>query len=558
MKHFVFIRIGFLVSVCCLGSLFLAAQQRNNEPAVISSPGFRIAGTVVSKRDGHPLARARVIVADVKNTRNFQSTSTSEDGRYEFNNLPAGKYSLTGAKRGFITVSFDQHDQYSTAIVTGDGIDTEHLTLRLAPDAIIAGKVLDEAGEPVRHATVTLYYNDHSSGVDQVHQFRSSQSDDLGDYEMTPLQPGTYFLSVNAKPWYAIHPGTQPSNSGTDNPTNSSPMADRALDVAYPLTYYPDVTEAEEAQPIPIRGGEHIEADIHLTPVPSLRLRFRVSEDGRHGYTFPQLEQPAFDGSTFVPTAGGNIVSPGIIEVTGIPAGRYNIHFPQQGASVEMNGVDLTRDGEEIDASQSEPVGSLKFSVRMQGSEAIPQRLSIGLLPNHHRFAAVKQVDAKGEAEMDQVGPGDYEVAVFGPGARYAIAHMSAEGGNVSGHSLNVTPGSSLLVSLSVATGTTVVEGKVTKSGKGFAGAMVVLVPKDPDLDVDLFRRDQSDLDGTFALQNVVPGSYTLLAIDNGWDLDWSQPRVIAAYAKHGRKVGVGENGKQTMNITEPIEAQPK
>ena len=53
------------------------------------------------------------------------------------------------------------------------------------------------------------------------------------------------------------------------------------------------------------------------------------------------------------------------------------------------------------------------------------------------------------------------------------------------------------------------------RAGKGFAGAMVVLVPKNPEADRELFRRDQSDLDGTFLLRNVIPGSYTLLAIQN-------------------------------------------
>ena len=76
--------------------------------------------------------------------------------------MPAGKYDLHGAKRGFISASYDQHEQFSTALVTGAGLETESVVLRLAPAAIIAGKVLDEAGDPVRRATVTLYYDDHS------------------------------------------------------------------------------------------------------------------------------------------------------------------------------------------------------------------------------------------------------------------------------------------------------------------------------------------------------------------------------------------------------------
>lgn len=87
---------------------------------------------------------------------------------------------------------------------------------------------------------------------------------------------------------------------------------------------------------------------------------------------------------------------------------------------------------------------------------------------------------------------------------------------------------------------------------------MVVLIPKEPDGTADLFHRDQSDLDGTFALRGVIPGSYTVVAIENGWDLDWSQPAVIAAYAKNGHTIEVpSPNGKPIL-LPEPIEVQRK
>ena len=83
---------------------------------------------------------------------------------------------------------------------------------------------------------------------------------------------------------------------------------------------------------------------------------------------------------------------------------------------------------------------------------------------------------------------------------------------------------------------------------------MAVLVPKDPAMHRDLFRRDQSDLDGTFSLQGIVPGPYTLLAIDDGWDLDWSKPAVIAAYVKRGRAIEVIGQAKQSIDLGAPIE----
>ena len=84
--------------------------------ATIPGGGYRIAGTVVSKADGHPLARARVLISNVKDQKSVQSMVTSDDGKFEFSGLPAAKFSLTGVKRGFINSAYEQHGQFSTAI----------------------------------------------------------------------------------------------------------------------------------------------------------------------------------------------------------------------------------------------------------------------------------------------------------------------------------------------------------------------------------------------------------------------------------------------------------
>jgi len=538
-----------------LGARAWAAPQSASPAATVPSGGYRIAGTVVSKADTRPLARSRVTIRDAKDGQKFEFLITSEDGKFEFTRLPAGKYSLSGAKRGFISASYEQHDEFSTAIVTGAGIDTENLVLRLAPNAVIAGKVLDEVGDPVRQATVTLYYDDHSSGVDRIHPFSGAQTDDLGEYELTPLRPGTYFLSAGGKPWYAVHPPSAPVNSESNG--QEAPATDRSLDVAYPVTYYPDVTDADSALPIPIRGGERVEADFHLNPVPSLRLLFHAPDDGSHTFFVPQLQQPAFDGYTSVQTSVIGTASPGVVEVTGIPAGRYNVSIHGPASTLQVSGVDLTKDGEEVDVSKGEASSSVKFSIQIAGEAAPPAQLTVGLRSGS-RVVGASQTDSKGEADLEQIAVGKYEVVVWGTGKRYSVARISAQGAEVSGHTLSVAAGSSPSVSLSVVTGNTDIQGTVTKAGKGFAGAMVVLVPKLPEQDRDLFRRDQSDLDGSFLLHAVIPGDYTLLAIENGWDLDWSQPGVIAAYLKKGRKIAISNQDGRPMNLLDRVEVQSK
>jgi len=554
-----------MITALCFCSAGAAAQTKNvpaSKPSSAPVTAYRIAGTVVSKTDGHLLGQARISVRNVKGGPPTWMI-TADDGRFEFAGLAAGKYSLIGAKRGFVQAAYDQHDQFSTAIVTGAGLDTEALVLRLAPTALIYGKVLDEAGDPVRHAMVTAYFDDHSAGVDQIRPYRSAQTDDQGEYEITPIQPGTYFLSVTAKPWYAVHPRANPDPRGRVPGVPVKPPdatgIDRALDVTYPVTYYADVAETDNATPIPIRGGERVPVDFHLNPVPSLRLLFRVPTSPNNGFLMPQLEQSTFDGSTYVQSDGAHPVSPGLVEITGVPAGRYNVHIFGQGdqSEIQMNGVDVAKDGEEIDTSKGEALSTVKVVAQIQGETALPARLAVGLRSGR-RPATWQQFDAKGEAELQRIPAGQYEILFSNGPKPYSIVQVSKDGATVADHTLTVTAGSSSTVALTLTGSASDIEGTAKRAGKPFASAMVVLVPKNPESDRSLFRRDQSDLDGTFALKNVVPGSYTILAIADGWDLDWSQPGVIAAYLKAGQPVEVGNQAESTMKLKEAVEVQSK
>ena len=543
---------AFCVTVALLlgANSFAAPPTAKDAQETSGAGGYKIAGIVVSKADGHRLVRARISLTDTKDPHKFQSLITAEDGKFQFSGLRAGRYVLEGAKRGFVSSSYDQHDQFSTAIPTGAGLDTENLVLRLTPDAVITGKVLDEVGEPIQRATVTLYYDDHGAGIGEIHQFRSTQTDDQGVYEITPVTPGTYFLSASATPWYAVHP-----NAEEERQAGVRGAFDRSLDVAYPVTYYADVSQSDSATPIPVRGGERLEVDVHLVPVPAIHILLHVPDGGRNAPTPPQLEQPTFDGSTTGQPSAGKLISPGIVELTGVPAGHYNLLLYGQGPGLRMNGIDLTEDGAEIDTSTAETLSSVKVSAQALGEPAVPSGLSIGLRSTRRGFETWQSIDLKGEAEFQQIAAGRYEVLLRGTGNSYSIAHIAAKGAEVSGHTLTVVADSSPLVSLTVLVGSVEIQGTVKRTGKPFAGAMVVLVPKNLETNLDLFRRAQSGLDGTFSLQGVVPGSYTVLAFENGWDLDWSQPKVIAAYSKHGQTIEVNQNSRP-VNLAEAIEVQ--
>jgi hypothetical protein len=202
-------------------------------------------------------------------------------------------------------------------------------------------------------------------------------------------------------------------------------------------------------------------------------------------------------------------------------------------------------------------MSKIKATVQIEGAASLPSQLQIGLRNSKGRIDAA-EVDAKGEANFAEVIPGNYDVVAGSATSRYSVVRIASEAGSISGHALNVPPGASLTVALSLVGGSVTVEGFAKRAGKGASGAMIVLVPKDPEANHDRFRRDQSDLDGSFSLPNVVPGSYTIIAIENGWDLDWSEPAVLAQYLRHGQRLEVGDRSPTPTHLADAVEVQAK
>ena len=547
-------------------------------PIAQAQPGmgaYRIAGKVVSSASGAPLSQARVIIAPVQAQTQTLSFITGADGTFDFKGLPAGKYSLSAARRGFIESSFNQHERYSTAIVTGGDVDSAHLVFRLTPQAVLTGKILDEVGDPVRRANVSLYRQDQSSGISQVRRLANSRTDDRGLYEFAGLPAGTYFLSVNAKPWYAVHPHSNPNGDGTV----TSVIVSHSFDVTYPTTYYPDTTDSDDATPIPLRGGEHMSADLHLTPVPSLRIVVGTPSappSQERGFSMPTLLKKSFDSMENVTgmLMGANAdpsdeqrapnfmpLGDGTIELTGIPPGKYTVFTPDKGSESMSGGiseVDITQDGQQLDAASGEPVSSLKFNVQISGERQVPQHLALALRNGQHKVVVASRVDEKGESTFIHIPPGKYDLLAATPNTDYAVTQIITDGRRSNGHALEITAGSTVESTVTLVAGTGSVRGFAKRDGNGISGVMVVLVPNDPDANSELFRRDQTDLDGSFNLPTVIPGQYTIVAIADGWDLDWSKPGVIAHYLPKGHKVSVAATADTTVDLPEPLEVQPR
>ena len=535
---------------------------------------YRIAGTVVSAANGQPLQHAEVQIRTSESRSAYRTATSDELGRFAFTGVPAGTFSLQGSAPHYLTSSYDEHDGFNTGIVTGAGLDTESLVLRLRPEGIVSGTILDESAEPVENARVRLVRESHATGEGRYVTAGQAGTDDLGHFELPRLAPGTYYLAVTANPWYAVHPVAQPQPRGS--PFGFVDSVDPSLDVAYPTTYYPGATDPSAAAPIVIHGGDEVDVSLQLSPEPAVTLTLprapgtplpgvpiQRSASGEQPLSPPPPVQipPQLRAMVFgqlEPVMGTQMRQTGSETIiSGVAPGDYYLAdartpFGQPGDATPIHLMDRN-----TDAALPASAGRARVHVQVQSQDggAAPKGVSIGLRRNGAQLVPFRPLDDKGKAEID-VPPGDYYFVVSGP-RRYYVAQVHAEDKPLDGNNIHVAAGDNTSYTVAVTAGTHSIKAVATKDGKPFAGAFILMFPAGEARAIHTDFRQQSDLDGSFDLRDLPPGDYVLLAIDGGWDVNWRDPAVLARYLPASVAVHIAGDGPKTRTLDSPVPVQP-
>ena len=529
-----------LLAICAATSA--APAQTALQPSDNSAP-YRIEGVLSNEMTGEPIRRAAIEVLRDEDGRAVATCLTDNDGRFGFDHLAAAKFELSATKRGFIGAFYDQHDEFSSAIVTGPDQDTTHLLFKLIPGAILRGTVTSDDGDPVAGARIMLFRRPKHVGTGQrMAPGETTMADDTGAYEFSNLAAGEYFMAVMAEPWYAVHDGA----AAKRNP---------ALDVVFPATYFDSTPEEAAATPIVLSGGSREEANVSLHAVPALHLAIVAPHKADGGIVMPELQQTVFGNAVSQSAAFSDGAESGTVEMNGIAPGHYQL---TQGDPPRVVDLDLSAN-QRVDPGAGNPANEISGRLIMQSGAPPPDDAAISLEridnnPGQYIYATFAR---RGQFKFDTVPPGEFAVITTSGNRSLPVVSVAAGANRRPGNILTLrehTPELDVTLSDSEID----ITGFAKKDGKGFAGAMIVLLPRNPAQWRSLTRRDQSDSDGSFALHNVVPGDYTLIAIADGWELDWTSPQAMARYLPGGTNVRVTESSGKLVRLSTPVAVEER
>jgi hypothetical protein len=174
--------------------VFAATGILYGEPGVCTG-----AGIVVDSMTGNPIPRVRL------NVSAYTSVVTDAGGKWQIANVPCSGQRLFFEKTGF---------QPFNLPLTADVL-AHDITVKLVPQSVIFGKVLDNAGDPVMGAQVTLSTSRVVEGKIAHQPVGSSSSNDLGEFRMPGLRAGKYVVCMRSRQMESCYPG--PPDEGVAN-----------------------------------------------------------------------------------------------------------------------------------------------------------------------------------------------------------------------------------------------------------------------------------------------------------------------------------------------------
>jgi len=526
---------------------------------------YPIRGTVINSLTGEPIRGALVQIY----ANRQRSVLTGADGSFQFADVPAGTVNLSVRKPGFFTAQAIQSPRAQAYFATS-GPYQPPVVLKLIPEGLISGQINGDGGEPVEGLSVQIMEERVENGKKTRVILRGVQTDEQGEYRIAELQPGKYFVFVGA--------------SSRVNAFAAPPSQQGAR--GYAATFYPSGNDFATANPVEVAAGQHAEINFNLRSQIFHRISGTVSgyPQGTPGINLQVADaagQQMQAGFRFDP-AGGTF------RTLWLPAGTYTltaemrnpengqVYFAAQNLSLtsDVGGVHLqlapgltipvtfrverTRSDSPAAETQSFFVfGGGRGARRRQVQMNVPARVALipqgGAVSQQQRFAQPGQ--REDSLEIAEVPPGIYAVQVF-PNGPYYVQSARSGSLNLMEQDLTVAPGSSVdPIEIVLRDDFASLEGSITLGAENDS-ATVIAIPEGGQpqmLGVGLSHPtssgDASHAAAMFAMGQLAPGNYKILAVDRPDDFEYGNPEVLRKYLSKAREISLVANQRAKIEL---------
>jgi protocatechuate 3,4-dioxygenase beta subunit len=524
---------------------------RSQAPTPVQAPAQQykpedmgtVSGTVVNALTGEPVRRATLRLAG-RDVPGDASATSDASGRFTIRDVRPGNYRLTASHSSFSSAPYSAAGNPRTpaTITVARAQNVVDLALRLTPNGVIAGRVVDENDDPLAYAQVRILQRRYQQGR-RLLQFAGSSAttNDLGEYRLFDVAPGRYYLNAV--------------------PRREGPVSTKEAEDFVP-TYYPGATDPAAAAPLEVAAGAQLrDINLRLRRQRIVRVRGRVVDgvnaSGRQPNYVVMLmprdapgaeargtatdRQGAFEISPVTP---GSYYLAATVSQSNRPS--YMIRQPLEVGSSDVNDVVVS----------IQPPASVNGRLKVDGATTTKlTALRVNLTPQDTGVSAPQNARVTEDLTfaVNNMAPERYYVSVAGLPDGFYLKSVRAGGAEALNLGVDLTGGGVGQLELTLSPNAGQVAGFVRddKTQQPAPGATVTLVPAEPDrrLRDTFYRTTVANESGAFAFRSVTPGQYRVYAweqIENGAYLD---PEFVRPLESMGDAVTVGENDRQTVQV---------